>query len=108
MLKKIKKLRKELHQNPELSGQEVKTALRIKQFIEDNHDTKMIENISGNGLAVIYNYPNNGPTVMIRCELDALPIDEVNEFDYRSKIKGVSHKCGHDGHIAIVAGLIFG
>ena len=49
----------------------------------------------------------NFPIVAIRCELDALPILEQNQFDHRSINHGVSHKCGHDGHMAIVAGLIF-
>lgn len=107
MLARIKQLRKELHKHPELSGQERQTAHRIRAFIKDNSDAEIIENIGGNGLAVVYAYSDKGPTVVIRCELDALPIKEVNTFDYKSVTKGVSHKCGHDGHMAIVAGLIF-
>ena len=108
MLEKIKTLRKDLHQYPELSGQEKQTALRIKSFIQKNHSTKIIENLGGYGLAAVYEFSEQGPTVMIRCELDALPIDEPNNLNYKSVKKGVSHKCGHDGHMAIVAGLIFG
>lgn len=107
MLQKIKKLRKELHQNPELSEHEVETAERIKNFVREHHDTIIIDKIGGNGLAVIYDFSDDGATVMIRCELDALPIHESNSFDHKSIKKGVSHKCGHDGHMAIVAGLIF-
>ena len=100
-------LRKELHQNPELSGQEFETARRIRRFIEEHNPTNIIENIGGSGLAVVYDFPLDGPTVTIRCELDALPIQEENEFRHRSTVNGISHKCGHDGHMAIVAGLIF-
>ncbi|MEN8153623.1 MAG: amidohydrolase [Acidobacteriota bacterium] len=107
MLEKIKKLRKELHQNPELSGHEMETAKRIRNFIVSNHNTEIIDNLGGNGLAAIYSFSDNGPVIMIRCELDALPIEETNLIEYRSKVKNVSHKCGHDGHMAIVAGLIF-
>ena len=107
MLEKIKALRKELHQNPELSGEEFETAKRIRAFVEENHNTTIIDNLGETGMAVIYDYPAEGPTVMIRCELDALPIDEPNTFDYKSVTKGVSHKCGHDGHMSIVAGLVF-
>jgi amidohydrolase len=103
----IIKLRKKLHQYPELSGVEFNTAKRIKAFIEKYHPGTLIENIGGTGLAAIYTFSETGTTIMIRCELDALPIEEENHFDYKSKIKGVSHKCGHDGHMAIVAGLIF-
>ncbi|SKB62536.1 amidohydrolase [Maribacter arcticus] len=98
-------LRKELHQHPELSGQEHTTAKRIVEFVKDYHPTNIIENIGGEGVAIIYEFGNNGATVVIRCELDALPILEENTFEHHSKNKGVSHKCGHDGHMAIVAGL---
>ena len=107
MISIIKNLRKELHQYPEVSGKEVNTAKRIKAFIEKHHPTEIIENIGGNGLAVVYEFGKQGKTIVIRCELDALPIEEKNDFEHRSTIKGVSHKCGHDGHMAIVAGLIF-
>lgn len=107
MLQKIKQLRKELHQNPELSEQEVETAARIKKFVKEHHNTQIIEKIGGTGLAVVYDFSNDGATVMIRCELDALPIEETNIFDHKSNKRGVSHKCGHDGHMSIVAGLTF-
>ncbi|MDC6388525.1 amidohydrolase [Maribacter sp. PR1] len=107
MIAKVKELRKELHQYPELSGEEIGTAKRIKSFISKYHPTKILDNLGGNGLAAIYEYSNQGATIAIRCELDALPIVEKNRFDYRSKNNGVSHKCGHDGHMAIVAGLMF-
>lgn len=56
MLEKIKQLRKELHQNPELSEQELKTAMRIRRFVEENHNTKIIENLGKTGLAVIFDF----------------------------------------------------
>lgn len=46
-----------------------------------------------------------GPTVLVRCELDALPIIEANTFKHRPQLHGVSHKCGHDGHMAILCDL---
>ena len=106
-IENLKLLRKELHRYPELSGQEIETAGRIKKFIEKYHTAKIIENIAGNGLAVVHAFSNSGPTIVIRCELDALPIEEDNYFEYRSSNEGISHKCGHDGHMAIVAGLIY-
>lgn len=107
MNSEIIKLRKELHQFPELSDSELNTAKRIKSFINTHHPTKIIEHIGGHGLAAIYEFSKDGPVIAIRCELDALPIQELNQFEYRSTVKGVSHKCGHDGHMAIVSGLIF-
>lgn len=107
MFDEIIKLRKELHQNPELSGHEAKTANRIKSFLGIYPPSEIIENLGGHGFATTYQFSRNGPTIAFRCELDALPIDEENQFIHRSKTKGVSHKCGHDGHMAIIAGLLF-
>jgi len=107
MNSEIIKLRRQLHQNPELSGHEINTVLLIKKFIQKNYNTEIIENIGGNGLAAIYDFGANGHTITIRCELDALPIREKNTFPYKSNNEGISHKCGHDGHMAIVAGLLF-
>lgn len=106
-LKEIKALRKELHKYPELSGRESETALKIKNFIQTHHPARIIENVGGHGLAAIYKYSKEGPVIVIRCELDALPIDESLPLKYQSLHPGVSHKCGHDGHMAIVAGLVF-
>ena len=100
-------LRKALHEKPELSCFEFETAKRIKKFVEKHNPTSIIENIGGAGLAVVYEYSKKGKSITIRCELDALPIQEENQFKHQSKNKGVSHKCGHDGHMAIVSGLIF-
>jgi Metal-dependent amidase/aminoacylase/carboxypeptidase len=106
-LPKIIQLRRELHANPELSGQEYKTVNRILQFAEKHGKSAQIETFGETGFAVIYQFPEPGKTIAIRCELDALPIQEENQFSYKSVNAGVSHKCGHDGHMAIVSGLIF-
>jgi amidohydrolase len=103
----IIKLRKELHTYPELSSFEFETANRIRKFVEKHNPTSIIENVGGAGLAVIYEYKKKGKSITIRCELDALPIQEDNQSSYQSKRKGVSHKCGHNGHMAIVSRLIF-
>ncbi len=102
---KIVKLRKDLHKNPELSGSEFHTALRIKEFLRNPAPSRIIEHVGGHGLMVVYEFDQKGPVIVIRCELDALPIGEANTFDHRSIVSGSSHKCGHDGHMAIVAGL---
>lgn len=103
----ILKFRKELHENPELSGFEYETAKKIQRFINKHNPTHILENVGGTGVAAIYKFPKKGKSITIRCELDALPIQEENQFDHKSKKDGVSHKCGHDGHMAIVSGLIF-
>lgn len=101
----IYELRKELHQNPELSGGEMATAQRIISYVNAHQPTEIISGLGGHGVAVVYRFAGDGPTVGVRCELDALPIEETNSFQHRSAQPGISHKCGHDGHMAILAGL---
>jgi amidohydrolase len=107
MISSLVALRKDLHQHPELSGMEKQTAKRIYDFLMANGATEIITNIGGNGLAAVITFSSEGPVIAFRCEMDALPIHEINEFAHRSEHEGVSHKCGHDGHTAILSGLIF-
>jgi amidohydrolase len=102
----ILQLRKDIHQHPELSGFEEQTAKRIIEFINRHHPAQIIDSIGGHGFVAIYEF-GEGPTIVFRSELDALPIEETNDFEHRSLNKGISHKCGHDGHMAILSGLIF-
>ncbi|MEL7246813.1 MAG: amidohydrolase [Bacteroidota bacterium] len=102
----LQNLRKGLHRRPELSGAEEQTAKRIQDFLlENSKPTDLITGLGGTGVAAVYEFGESGPGILIRCELDALPIAEQNTFGHRSQNSGVSHKCGHDGHMAIVAGL---
>ena len=105
MLSQLTSLRKELHRFPELSGKEFETAQRIVNFLTPFEPTKIISELGTTGVAAVYDYGDPETTILIRCELDALPIQEVNTFEYRSVTDSVSHKCGHDGHMVIVAGL---
>lgn len=98
-------LRKELHAHPELSGHEADTAARIVAFLEKTNPTGIHAGIGGHGLVAVYDSGAPGPFIGFRCELDALPITENNDFAHASQQQGVSHKCGHDGHMAIVAGM---
>ncbi len=101
----LTQLRKELHQNPELSGEERETAKRLKSFLKAYEPDEWTENLGENGFAVTYNGKEKGPSVIFRAELDALPIQERGGLKHKSKREGVSHVCGHDGHMAIVAGM---
>ncbi|MTB49679.1 amidohydrolase [Lewinella sp. W8] len=100
-------LRHHLHRHPELSGLESGTARHIKDFLQQHYppDT-FLEALGGHGLAAVYAF-GEGPAVVFRCELDALPIAESDALPWSSIRAGVAHKCGHDGHMAMVAGLIF-
>jgi amidohydrolase len=97
-------LRRDLHASAELSHAERTTASRIEEFLRAHGPDRVVTGLGGQGLIAVYEGTGAGPTVVIRCELDALPIPE-EAGPYRSETAGVSHRCGHDGHMAIVAGL---
>lgn len=105
MLQQLIALRKDLHRFPELSGKEYETAQRIVNFITPFEPNQIITELGTTGVAAVYDFGRIDTTIMIRCELDALPIHEINSFEYRSSFDSISHKCGHDGHMVIVAGL---
>lgn len=104
-LTELVSFRKELHRNPEISCQEFETAKRVKNFLQKCNPDEIIENLGKTGIAAIYKGKNPGKTVLLRCELDALPIQEINSFEHKSVNEGVSHKCGHDGHTTILCGV---
>ena len=97
-------LRHELHKFPEVSNQEFKTSEKISQFVAQLSPDEVI-NLSKTGKAFVFNGKEEGKTTIFRAELDALPINEKSEHSYTSVNKGVAHVCGHDGHMAILAGL---
>ncbi|MEJ2617539.1 MAG: amidohydrolase [Ignavibacteriaceae bacterium] len=104
-LEDIINLRREIHQNPELSGREKNTSERIKKYIGKFNPDETITEIAGNGIAFIFKGKEEGKAILFRSELDALPIPEQNSFEYKSLTENVAHKCGHDGHMAILSGL---
>lgn len=104
-MKELIQLRQELHRHPEVSGNEKETAKRILSFLENNPPHEMVTNLGGEGILAIYKGKVKGKSILFRCELDALPIQEINDFNYKSIYNGVSHKCGHDGHMAILCGM---
>ncbi len=96
--------RRELHRFPEISGQEVATQTRIKAFVS-LFNPVCVSEVAETGLLLQYGHNTDGPVTIIRADIDALPIQEVNTFAHTSSVPGVSHKCGHDGHTAILARL---
>lgn len=95
--------RHELHRYPEVSGAEEATAARVLAHLAPTAPDEVLSGLGGHGLALVYACATPGPTVMIRAELDALPIAELSEAAHRSTCPGKGHLCGHDGHMAILA-----
>jgi amidohydrolase len=103
----IRSFRRHLHAHPELSERESGTARIIVERLERYEPAVVIEGLGhmGTGVCAIFDSGTPGPTVLLRSELDALPIEEANRFDHRSTRPGVSHKCGHDGHMATLVAV---
>lgn len=103
----LKDIRRELHTIPEISGAEKKTAAYIKEKLRETGADEIKDQIGGQGIIAVYkgSESDQGKTLMIRAELDALAIDEQNEIPYKSATKNRMHACGHDGHMAIVLGV---
>ncbi len=97
-------LRRELHQHPELSGQESWTAAFLGDTLE-KLGWRVRRRVGGYGLVADWFSNPAKPTVALRVDMDALPIQEVNQAPYRSKVPGVMHACGHDVHSAIGVGV---
>lgn len=92
-------VRRSLHQHPELSFKEYKTSALIrKELLKIGIDD--IRTVAGTGLLATIIGKEKGNTVLLRADMDALPIQEENKLDYASKIAGVMHACGHDVHVS--------
>ncbi|WP_102692049.1 M20 metallopeptidase family protein [Rummeliibacillus pycnus] len=92
-------IRRYLHENPELSFQEVNTPKYIAAYHRAlGHEVK--EGVGGRGVVAKLHGAKTGKTVALRADFDALAIQEQNELPYKSKVDGVMHACGHDGHTA--------
>jgi amidohydrolase len=96
--------RRDLHQHPELSFEEVRTAGIIADEL-GRLGLEVQTGIGKTGVIGILEGDHDGPTVMYRADMDALPIQEENEVEYVSRIPGKMHACGHDGHVTIALGV---
>ncbi|OAH60848.1 peptidase M20 [Domibacillus aminovorans] len=95
--------RRYMHENPELSFKEVKTAEYIKEKLL-RFGLEVKTNIGGHGLIGILEGDQAGKTIALRADFDALPIHDEKEVSYKSQNPGVMHACGHDGHTAALLG----
>jgi amidohydrolase len=94
-------LRRDLHQNPELAWAERRTAGRVAAFLE-GAGIEVRAGVAGTGM--VASARGAGPrTVLLRVDMDGLPIQEQSDAPYASRVPGVMHACGHDGHTAIGA-----
>jgi amidohydrolase len=92
--------RRDFHRHPELAFQEFRTAGIVAETL-NQLGLEVSNGVGKTGVVAILEGEHAGPTILIRCDMDALPILEENDVEYRSATPGVMHACGHDGHTAI-------
>ncbi|MCA1453654.1 amidohydrolase [Bradyrhizobium sp. BRP22] len=100
--------RRNLHRRPELSGQEKETAQAVQALLRATGADEIVTELGGHGVLGIYRGDALGPTIMLRAELDGLPIQETSARPHRSITPGKAHLCGHDGHMTILAAVARG
>ncbi|AKQ44636.1 N-acyl-L-amino acid amidohydrolase [Rufibacter radiotolerans] len=108
---KVIQWRRDIHQNPELSNREVKTAEKIAKHLK-SLGFEVQTGVAKTGVVGILKGGQPGPVVALRADMDALPVTERNSLPFASKVKttfnnqqvGVMHACGHDTHVAMLMG----
>src|SRR5689334_9325902 len=101
-------LRRRFHEHPELSFEEHETARTIAARLRRS-GLEVTEGVGGTGIVGLLRGTADGAdagrTLLVRADIDALPVEEANDVPYRSRAPGVMHACGHDGHTAIALTL---
>lgn len=100
----ITKIRRKIHRNPELALREFETSKIVAEKLKEL-GIEIIENIGTTGVVGLLRGKNGGKTVALRADMDALPIEEENNFEFKSVNKNIMHACGHDAHTAILLGV---
>lgn len=96
--------RRYLHEHPELPFHEENTSRMVGDILA-GYGIEVERNVGGFGVVGILKGANPGPTIALRADMDALPIQEENEIPYKSKVPNVMHACGHDAHTATLLGV---
>src|SRR2546427_7082192 len=99
----IIKIRREIHQKPELAYREQTTAKLVAEQLKAL-GIQVKQGIGGTGILGILKGPKPGRVVALRADMDALPLEEMADVEFKSKEKGVMHACGHDTHVAMLLG----
>ena len=97
------KWRHEFHSQPELNFDVTETSKKVSNILRSSN-IEVHENIGRTGLVGVIKKGSSSRSIGIRADMDALPVNEINSFDYKSKHEGKMHACGHDGHITMALG----
>jgi amidohydrolase len=99
----LREIRRQIHRYPELAFKEHRTSRIIADYLRAL-EIEVYEGIAHTGVKGVLRGSKEGGTVALRADMDALPIQEISETEYRSNVDGVMHACGHDAHIACCLG----
>jgi amidohydrolase len=94
-------LRREFHRQPELGFQEIHTAEIILRELSKMDGFSIQSGVAETGIVALFKGTSPGKTILLRFDMDALPITETTAVEYASQNEGVMHACGHDGHMSI-------
>ncbi len=94
-------LRRDFHKHPELGFNEKRTAGIVENYLKDC-GLEVKSGVAKTGVVGLLKGKEGGQTVLLRADMDALPIEELNNVPYKSVNKGIMHACGHDGHTAML------
>ena len=100
----MKEWRQHIHRNPELNFDCHKTAAFVVKKLKEFGVDEIHEKIAESGVVAIINGKNSGPTIGLRADMDALPLQEIKDHEYKSTVDGQMHACGHDGHTTMLLG----
>ena len=96
-------MRRDLHQHPELAHRELRTAGIVAERLRELGLDEVRTEIGQTGVVGVLRGGKAGRTVLLRADMDALPLTEQDRGQpYRSQVEGLHHGCGHDGHVAIL------
>lgn len=96
--------RRWMHQHPELQFECHETAAFVVERLKEFGITEIHQRIATSGVVAIIEGQGAGPTIGLRADMDALPMQETTGLDYASKVPGKMHACGHDGHTTMLLG----
>jgi len=100
---KLVSIRRKIHTDPELAFHEQDTAKFVSQWL-DRLGISAATRVGGTGVVGVLKGPKAGRVVALRADMDALPLRELSDVNFRSRKEGVMHACGHDAHIAMLLG----
>ena len=100
----MKEWRQDLHSDPELKFECYRTAAFLVERLKEFGITEIHQGIAKTGIVAIIEGKEKGKTIGLRADMDALPLQEVQNHSYKSKNNGIMHACGHDGHMTMLLG----